>query len=1558
MIGKQTTKDSGIRTRKSEYPRKFSTAGGLITVHEQAHIHVKGIDTSITPWVSPDCPELLSVGKRINEGHSFVWPQRGSPFFTNADGTVVKLKTRNNIPFIDNATIKTPPGKYESNIVNAINVYNYDQQPKRKGMDIIAPLVDNDEAEHDQDEGVTASGEDEEPLSPAQRIEHLLTHLPKRRDCDTCQRAKMRAARRYRNSYNPQVTTWGELVSADHVKGNGLDLAVGDEIGALILKDAHTGLVGYYGVRDQTWETTKWAIREYKGNRNIQLLYTDGAPEIIRAARELDILHRTSTPGVPQNNCVIEREVQECIRGTRALLLAAGLPTAFWVQAAETFAFNKNITKGRDGDSPYGKTNGVEYKGMRIPFGSKIYFIPSPTKNVSMAKMEPAAQVGLFAGYAIAPGYTWTGDYYVWLLDDFEGVNLHRNAIIRSQKLAKPHRTRNVEIPTGPVTFPLKSNYETCNAEIPGQPAATEDNVNFGMLDKWIKIGTWWIRKHNQPRKYRYRPCLETGGPVVDTLSPWRMTVKLGKDGCADTYIDRWNSEDNEEEEPWSGMTLFSAHLTSMEITHKTTVGRKPNFAPSGGRLADTYDSRANTQEFDRRLIDNQPWDGDTPPLPLDGATDTDFFRGDDGIWRVRSRGRAWKVDRNGVRWTRARLREGQDSTRPPDVAVRNWHTRLTAEQKRSFHKRRRTNATADTLQVDPIPNSDTEVPEIFDAQDTMNGSHLPSPTGGDISDGIILPPDESGGVDDERQAVGETQHFNISTPIPSVIDEEENANTTPVPTPRVHDGETDKEPENEVNTKTKRRKTETNDVSRTLLAYPPGIRLRKKTSAAEINRMRNEAGSTSRPTMPGSSNDHLLRTRESEPRDRMDDASENTSVAIDVVSDASHDGSVKIISLPSEGDSSAESEDSGGESDKENSRVGRSRSRNPKSNESSRSRSGHREKNYRNTAVFSQAFVARNVSLKERREVPKAQAAMKKEWDNLREKGCWDENNPRDWYHVRKEAKEQGKTVHIGRLVPLCVEKNSELAPDDPSRKYKGRVVFQGNMVKDQDYENAEFENLGSSPATMESSKSADAYGCIKSNMIQIADAEQAYIQADMKGKDTWILIPEEDRPKWWAEEFPYMKMPVVLMKKALYGHPDAGSYWEQKADEQARKVGFVAIEDWPSTYFHNELKLMLIIYVDDFKLAGPVENMERGWELLREGIKIGKPEVIDENGASYLGCKQKRFNKIQNDGTLLSVMEYDMKEFVQSCIEKYVEMAEIGSEPKHYSTPMLPEEIKGSPDDDGRCPWCEKVPKVRLNQIKEMVDDEYDGVIGKSFKGRSGKIVMKLLWVARICRYDILKAVTHLASFASKWERHHDVRLKRLIGYLARTKNYCLYGWIGDGPEDLNPVLYADSDFAGCTATRKSTSGMIHQLAGPKSCFPLAACSKKQNCVSNSTAEAELIATSMAVRNTGLPALNIWDKVLERKALLKIYEDNTAMIKLLNHGYSPSMRYLGRTHAVSISAMKEVIDLKQIEVEYIGTKEMKADILTKGFASRVIWDNARIMIMTGNRDEFEELF
>ena len=112
----------------------------------------------------------------------------------------------------------------------------------------------------------------------------------------------------------------------------------------------------------------------------------------------------------------------------------------------------------------------------------------------------------------------------------------------------------------------------------------------------------------------------------------------------------------------------------------------------------------------------------------------------------------------------------------------------------------------------------------------------------------------------------------------------------------------------------------------------------------AEISRMRNETGTTSRPTMPGSSNDHLIGSRENETNERMDEESEATSVAIDVVSNATHDGSVKVISLPSDGEGSDGSEESGGETDYENcpeiNEETRGRSRNPGSDESNRSRS------------------------------------------------------------------------------------------------------------------------------------------------------------------------------------------------------------------------------------------------------------------------------------------------------------------------------------------------------------------------------------------------------------------------------------------------------------------------------------------------------------------------------------------------------------------------------------------------------------------------------------------
>ena len=103
------------------------------------------------------------------------------------------------------------------------------------------------------------------------------------------------------------------------------------------------------------------------------------------------------------------------------------------------------------------------------------------------------------------------------------------------------------------------------------------------------------------------------------------------------------------------------------------------------------------------------------------------------------------------------------------------------------------------------------------------------------------------------------------------------------------------------------------------------------------------------------------------------------------------------------------------------------------------------------------------------------------------------------------------GKDVHLGRLFGIMVEKGSELNEDDPLRKYKYSVVFQGNRVIDQDWQAAIFQDLGSSPAGMEASKATDAYGCFPGHDIEQADATQAYVQAFLEGKETWVEMPQE---------------------------------------------------------------------------------------------------------------------------------------------------------------------------------------------------------------------------------------------------------------------------------------------------------------------------------------------------------------------------------------------------------------------------------------------------------------
>ena len=67
-------------------------------------------------------------------------------------------------------------------------------------------------------------------------------------------------------------------------------------------------------------------------------------------------------------------------------------------------------------------------------------------------------------------------------------------------------------------------------------------------------------------------------------------------------------------------------------------------------------------------------------------------------------------------------------------------------------------------------------------------------------------------------------------------------------------------------------------------------------------------------------------------------------------------------------------------------------------------------------------------------------------------------------------------------------------------------------------------------------------------------------------------------------------------------------------------------------------------------------------------------------------------------------------------------------------------------------------------------------------------------------------------------------------------------------------------------------------------------------------------------------------------QEALLYVFEDNEAVIKMIIKGRSPTMRHVSRTHTVVLDWLFDRINLDpKTQIKYMDTKNQLADMLTK---------------------------
>ena len=201
---------------------------------------------------------------------------------------------------------------------------------------------------------------------------------------------------------------------------------------AIVIKDLFSKVKALFPVFNKTGDEAERVLRNFFGNAKVEVFYSDNAPELKLACRNLGIVHELSLPGVPQNNAMVERTNLDILEGTRTCLVCAGFPQCFWPFAAPHFCFLDNTScygadgKILEGGSNYARAHGKgEPNVLRIPFGCEVIFVPQDTKKLTHGKWEGTGEVGVIAGYGLNAGYHWNGEYLCWSLKELARIDMH-----------------------------------------------------------------------------------------------------------------------------------------------------------------------------------------------------------------------------------------------------------------------------------------------------------------------------------------------------------------------------------------------------------------------------------------------------------------------------------------------------------------------------------------------------------------------------------------------------------------------------------------------------------------------------------------------------------------------------------------------------------------------------------------------------------------------------------------------------------------------------------------------------------------------------------------------------------------------------------------------------------------------------------------------------------------------------------------------------------------------------------------------------------------------------
>ena len=460
-----------------------------------------------------------------------------------------------------------------------------------------------------------------------------------------------------------------------------------------------------------------------------------------------------------------------------------------------------------------------------------------------------------------------------------------------------------------------------------------------------------------------------------------------------------------------------------------------------------------------------------------------------------------------------------------------------------------------------------------------------------------------------------------------------------------------------------------------------------------------------------------------------------------------------------------------------------------------------------------------------------------------------------------------------IGSKWVLNLKRNA----DGSIARYKARVVAKGYGQKEGIDYTETFAPVAKF-STIRALLSITAYYDLELHQM---DVKTAFLNGDL---DHEIYM---EQPEGFIA--PNQQHLVCKLHKAIYGLKQAGRSWNIKIDDTLRRLGFAALITDSCVYVYSSGRVVVYIalYVDDLLL---VSNSLPALTRLKADL-AQQFSMKDLGEAQYvLGIQIER----NRSARTLSISQ---AEYVRNVLDRFGM-----TDCKSVRTPL---EISRKLTKED-CPPAGATTDVAFTR-------QYQSAVGAIMYAMLGT------------RPDIAFAVTTLSQFNSNPGQVHWAAVKHVMRYLRGSIDYRLtYG--PSGKTTVSPIVYgySDSDWGNNTDDRRSVTGYVFILGGGAVSWQ----ARKQTTVALSSVEAEYMAATQSTKEAMWWRYLLSDLGIDLGGPTLVYSDSQGSIALTkNPEHHARSKHIDIRHHF----VREQVAAGTIEVDYVPTGEMVADVLTK---------------------------